>query len=128
MTCTSETSFVAQSDRCGQTPDSVPAAMPSQGALAAELRRRVALRLGVAPAAIGWDRSLTALGVDSLSAVEIQQEIESDLGLHVSLTSLLDGADLRQLAAEALAGANPGIAPAVTPVERPPLIELRAAA
>ncbi|HVR07394.1 MAG TPA: condensation domain-containing protein, partial [Thermoanaerobaculia bacterium] len=85
-----------------------PAAAERQEALAAELRRRAARRLGIAPERIAWDQPLTALGLDSLSAVEIQQEIESELGLAVALSSLLEGAGVRQLAAEALAGPAAG--------------------
>jgi amino acid adenylation domain-containing protein len=96
----------------------MPAGPMSTHQLAAEMRRRVARRLGIAPEKIGWEQPLVGLGLDSLAAVEIQQEIASELGVAVSLASLLEGADLRRLAAEAVAG-EPGEA-AITAGAEPP--------
>jgi amino acid adenylation domain-containing protein len=96
----------------------MPAGPMSTHQLAAEMRRRVARRLGIAPEKIGWEQPLVGLGVDSLAAVEIQQEIASELGVAVSLASLLEGADLRRLAAEAVAG-EPGQAALAAGAEPP---------
>ncbi|MEM7353313.1 MAG: amino acid adenylation domain-containing protein, partial [Acidobacteriota bacterium] len=53
------------------------------------------LRLEEAPAP---DVALTALGLDSLAAVKLQQAAESDLGAELPLSRLLAGASLEQLA------------------------------
>ena len=42
---------------------------------------------------------LTKLGIDSLMAVELKNRVESDLGLIVPVTALLEGPSLAQLSA-----------------------------
>ncbi len=53
--------------------------------------------LRLPPGRIDPDQPLVALGLDSLSAVELQQEIASGLGAQVSLAVLLEGATLHGL-------------------------------
>lgn len=106
-----ESGFREQVAAAAECEPAGPSPAARREALAAELRLRAARRLGIAPERIGWDQPLTALGLDSLSAVEIQQEIESDLGLAVALSSLLAGAGVCQLVAEALAGQAAGQPP-----------------
>jgi amino acid adenylation domain-containing protein len=67
------------------------------------LRERAARVLGAAPEALDGDRPLTALGLDSLAAVELGQEVESHLGVAVPLDRFLDGLTLPDLLEELLA-------------------------
>ena len=67
--------------------------------LIAFLRRAAARALRVDPARLRPDRSLSALGLDSLAAVELAGAIESSLGVEVTLASLLEGPTLAELAA-----------------------------
>ena len=97
-------------------PDTSQSTQP----LAAELRRRAARRLGVAPERIALDRPLLGFGLDSLAAVELQQEAAAELGVALSLASLLDGASLLELAAEAAAGTPAAGTPAATPLTAGP--------
>ncbi|HEX5715361.1 MAG TPA: amino acid adenylation domain-containing protein, partial [Thermoanaerobaculia bacterium] len=64
------------------------------------LRQCAARVLRVPPARLEPDQPLTALGLDSLSAVEVKQEVERRLDTTVPLVALLEGATLRSLATE----------------------------
>ncbi len=64
----------------------------------AELRRLAAAVLGVAPAAVKAGTPLTALGLDSLAAIELRHRLETGLGLAPTLADLLGGASLADLA------------------------------
>jgi amino acid adenylation domain-containing protein len=68
------------------------------------LRQSVARALRLAPGRVDPEQSLVALGLDSLSAVELKQEIEPPLSAAVSLAGLLEGTTLRGLARELLGG------------------------
>jgi amino acid adenylation domain-containing protein len=73
-------------------------------ALVPYLRRLAARAARVQPAAVPWDRPLTILGLDSLAAVELKHAVEADLGVPVSLSRLLEGASLEEIAGEILQG------------------------
>ncbi|HEY2292124.1 MAG TPA: amino acid adenylation domain-containing protein [Thermoanaerobaculia bacterium] len=73
-------------------------------ALRSALRQRVARAMRLSPAELRDDRPLTAFGLDSLAAIEIQHEMESALGVPLSLAALLQGATLNELAALARDG------------------------
>ncbi len=74
-----------------------------RGMLAAWLRERAAAVLGVAASAIST-QPLTALGLDSLTAVELKGSVEAALGLTVPLADLLQGIGVEELAGRMLAG------------------------
>jgi amino acid adenylation domain-containing protein len=65
--------------------------------------------------------SLTALGIDSLAAIELQHRLEADFNASVPLTSILGGASVHSLAGKVLdaalssAGAEAAPGPAPTP-------------
>ncbi len=80
-------------------PEEVGAGNPRpEEPLWAALRGSAAAVLGVAPAALDDDQPLTALGLDSLGAVELKHRLETELGLAPSLADLLGGATLADLA------------------------------
>ena len=83
-------------------------------ALTADLRRRVARMVSLAPEQIEPAQPITAVGLDSLMAIELQHEVEDSLALSLPLTRLLAGPTLIQLAADLLAQ-----------VETPPLTDHR---
>jgi amino acid adenylation domain-containing protein len=93
-----------------------------EAALRAALRRRVAWAMRLSPAELRNDRPLTALGLDSLAAIEIQHEMESALGIVLPMTTLLQGVTLNELVAlardglEAAGGPRERTAPAVFPL------------
>jgi len=89
---------------------------PGAAALEPWLRERAARALRVAPERIDPALPLVALGLDSLSAVELAQEIETALGATVSLAGLLDGATLGDLVVELRGGlaAGAGAGPRLT--------------
>jgi amino acid adenylation domain-containing protein len=80
--------------------------------LTAFLRASAADALGLPAARIDAERSLTACGLDSLSAVELKGQVEAALGVALPLDDLLSGASLRELAGSLLAGFEAGAAPA----------------
>jgi amino acid adenylation domain-containing protein len=91
-------------------PDSAPPSGATPlAALTARLCECAARALG-APA-IESERPLTALGLDSLAAVEIVSEVEAAFGVTLPLADLLGGATARELAERLLAataGAHAG--------------------
>jgi len=70
--------------------------------------------------AVDPGKPLTALGLDSLSAVELKESVEGRLGVAVSLEALLEGTTLEQLAGDLLerlaAGEADATAAAVEPI------------
>ncbi|HYG65304.1 MAG TPA: AMP-binding protein, partial [Thermoanaerobaculia bacterium] len=86
--------------------DGLTALPPEQRAAAfAELLRAAAARaLSLPLASVDPSRPLTALGLDSLSAAALEQEVEARTGLRVALPDLLQGISLEGLAADLLAG------------------------
>ncbi|HEX3130263.1 MAG TPA: AMP-binding protein, partial [Thermoanaerobaculia bacterium] len=81
------------------TRDALLALEPAErtALLEAFLRERAAEALGVPVASVDPERPLTALGLDSLSAVELKGGVEAALGVEVPLAGLLEGEDLRGL-------------------------------
>jgi acyl transferase domain-containing protein/acyl carrier protein len=65
--------------------------------LTGQLVRSVAATLGAGPATVGLDQPLFDLGLDSLMAVELKNEIERQLGVSLSIAVFLEGATLRTL-------------------------------
>ncbi|MCW3841498.1 type I polyketide synthase [Micromonospora yasonensis] len=65
--------------------------------LTAQLVLGVAATLGAGSAAVRVDQSLFDLGLDSLMAVELKNEIERQLGVSLSIAVFLEGATLRTL-------------------------------
>jgi amino acid adenylation domain-containing protein len=82
-------------------------------ALRSALRDSVARAMRLSPSELRDDRPLTAFGLDSLAAIEIQHEMESALGVPLSLAALLQGATLNALGALARDGLEAAGAPEV---------------
>jgi acyl-CoA synthetase (AMP-forming)/AMP-acid ligase II/aryl carrier-like protein len=82
--------------------------------LATYMRQRAARVLGVAPDHLDPQQPLSALGLDSLLAIELQHTIEAETNIVVSMVDMLQGASVAQLAHQAraaLATALPPSAP-----------------
>ncbi len=62
--------------------------------LAAYLHEQASYLLELPPAALSPDTPLNALGIDSLTAVEFNHILETDLGVTITLADLLEGATL----------------------------------
>jgi acyl transferase domain-containing protein/acyl carrier protein len=96
-------------------PDRVPH-------LTEQLLRGVAATLGADPSSVGVDKPLSDLGLDSLMAVELRNEIEGRLGASLSISVFLQGASVGSLAAtivERLADGDGGEdAPAEETIQR----------
>jgi NAD(P)-dependent dehydrogenase (short-subunit alcohol dehydrogenase family)/acyl carrier protein len=60
---------------------------------------RLSRVLGLQPAAIDADRSMSEVGLDSLMAMELRIRIESELGIDVPVLQLVQADSLRQVAA-----------------------------
>ncbi|MFD0313328.1 type I polyketide synthase [Streptomyces flavalbus] len=81
-------------------------ALPEQDRLATLTDRFVLVVrnvLGSASASVGVDEQLTGLGLDSLMAVELRNDIQSRLRVTLPVTDFLGGATIRSLAERALA-------------------------
>jgi acyl-CoA synthetase (AMP-forming)/AMP-acid ligase II/acyl carrier protein len=89
----------------GLTREALAAQAPAErrGMLAAYLRERAAAALGIPASAIS-SQPLTALGLDSLTAVELKGGVEAALGIPVPLSDLLRGIGVADLAEILLAG------------------------
>jgi amino acid adenylation domain-containing protein len=85
--------------------------------LMASLRRQAARALGVEAADLPFDRSLLALGLDSLAAAELTGTLAREVGVDVPLADLLAGPTLAELGAQviellaAAAAAPPALPP-----------------
>ena len=77
-----------------------PAAGRSAGLLEA-LRAGVAALLGVSPEQVDPDRSLIAMGLDSITAMELKADIDAYLGASLPLEVLIDASSLREVAERA---------------------------
>jgi natural product biosynthesis luciferase-like monooxygenase protein len=66
------------------------------------LRDRVAAALRVPRAKLDLEAPLHAFGLDSLTAIELSNRIESDLGVSVSMMPFLQGLNVTQLAVQAM--------------------------
>ncbi|HKI01898.1 MAG TPA: amino acid adenylation domain-containing protein [Thermoanaerobaculia bacterium] len=73
-------------------------AEPGLSPVGAYLRSTAARLLGMPTARLDPDRPLTALGLDSLSAVELKHAVASDLGAELGLSALVGGASVAGLA------------------------------
>ncbi len=73
-------------------------------ALALYLRQEAGRALKVDPARIPERQPLTSLGLDSLTAVALEQRIADGLGVELPASGLLEGASLDDLAERVLAG------------------------
>ncbi|HXO41349.1 MAG TPA: amino acid adenylation domain-containing protein, partial [Thermoanaerobaculia bacterium] len=72
-------------------------------ALEALVRQRAAQALGTDASRLGPEEPLTGRGLDSLSALELRQALESELGAELALEDLLGGASVADLARTILA-------------------------
>ena len=81
--------------------------------LTAYLQAQVARVLRTAAAQVAIDQPISALGLDSLGAVDLQHTIESHLGVVVPMTSFLQGASIAEVADDVL---REVIAPAEAPL------------
>ncbi|MDQ3917003.1 MAG: condensation domain-containing protein, partial [Acidobacteriota bacterium] len=64
------------------------------------LVRLLAAKFGVNPAEVGRDVPITLFGLDSLRATELAHAVESGLGVSISMSSLLHGPTVTELAAQ----------------------------
>jgi acyl transferase domain-containing protein/acyl carrier protein len=78
------------------------------GFLAANLLNGVATALGADTSTLGVDQPLFELGLDSLMAVELKNQIETQLGISLPIAAFLKGGSIRQLAEQVVAGVAAG--------------------
>ncbi|MEC4813417.1 MAG: amino acid adenylation domain-containing protein [Scytonema sp. PMC 1069.18] len=71
--------------------------------LASYLQELVAQVFKVAPFQLDLQQPLSSLGLDSLMAIELKNNIETDLGVVLPITSFLQGASIDQLVTNVLA-------------------------
>ena len=91
--------------------------------LADHFQRVIAKSVGRAPITLALDQPLNALGLDSLRAVSLKNQLEDALGFAVPLSTLLQGATVIALVNQILAslseqGANERAVPPIVPVPR----------
>jgi acyl transferase domain-containing protein len=72
--------------------------------LAKYLRQQVAETLHMSADDLDEPHTLTGLGIDSLSALQLKNRVEGDLKIPVSVVKLLDGRSIGDLAADLLSG------------------------
>ncbi len=72
------------------------------GLLREHLRARASRVLGVEASSLDWSRSLSGLGLDSLSAVELQSSVETELGVVLQMASFMRSPSINELTAQLL--------------------------
>jgi natural product biosynthesis luciferase-like monooxygenase protein len=89
-----------------------PAQTQRQLLLELDLRNQLAPLLGISPSQLNPQQPLNTLGLDSLKAVEIKNQIEAKFGLVLPMETFLEDINITQLATQILSGAT---SPAPTP-------------
>jgi myxalamid-type polyketide synthase MxaB len=91
----------AQRSKDGLTMEKLVAAPAAerQPLIEAFLVEQIGRVLRCSPSKVDVQQPLTKLGIDSLMAVELKNRVESDVGLTVPVTALLEGPSLAQLSA-----------------------------
>jgi acyl carrier protein len=89
------------------------------------LRKEVARVLGASPEKLDVDRPFNTLGIDSLTAVELKNQIEADLAVSIPVVGFLQGPSVRDLALEmaaqlASASATAPVPDRIVPRQTPP--------
>jgi acyl-CoA synthetase (AMP-forming)/AMP-acid ligase II len=81
------------------------------------LREQVSRLLKIEPSFLSPDRPPASLGLDSLTAIELKNRIDADLGVGLTLADLFQGATLSELARRLAGrfGSESTVAPAGTP-------------
>lgn len=72
--------------------------------LEAYVRGEVARVMRLEPGRLDADKSLTAMGMDSLTAVELKGRVQGDLGITLTTLQLLAGPSIRQLVSQLRVG------------------------
>ncbi|HWO62673.1 MAG TPA: type I polyketide synthase, partial [Umezawaea sp.] len=75
------------------------------------LHGAIARALDMPPEKLDVDQPLIDIGLDSLVAVGMKNQVEVDLGISLPLAAALEGASVRQLAEQMLDGTTAGTAP-----------------
>jgi acyl carrier protein len=83
-----------------------PTAQTQRQLLELDLRNQLARLLGISPSQLNPQQPLNTLGVDSLKAVEIKNQIEANFGLVLPMETFLDDINITQLATQILSGAT----------------------
>lgn len=69
-----------------------------------DLRNQIAPLLNISPSQLNPQQPLNTLGIDSLKAVEIKNQIEANFGLVLQIETFLDDINITQLATQILSG------------------------
>ncbi len=90
------------------TQETLPPTTQTQRQLLLELdlRNKLAPLLGISPSQLNPQQPLNTLGVDSLKAVEIKNQIEANFGLVLPIETFLDDLNITQLATQILSGST----------------------
>jgi natural product biosynthesis luciferase-like monooxygenase protein len=96
------------------TQETLPPTTQTQRQLLLELdlRNQLAPLLGISPSQLNPQQPFNTLGLDSLKAVQIKNQIEANFGLVLPIETFLDDINITQLATQILSGAT---SPAPTP-------------
>ncbi len=85
-------------DQVPEPARAAPAPPDSRDALLARLRARLGAVLRVVPEHLDTAAPLSALGLDSIMAIELKTAAERELGLSIPIAALIGGPSLEQLA------------------------------
>jgi natural product biosynthesis luciferase-like monooxygenase protein len=97
-----------------------PKAQTQLELLELDLRNQLARLLGISPSELNPQQPLNTLGIDSLKAVQIKNQIEANFGLVLPMETFLDDINITQLATQILSGAtssNPTSSSICTPLQ-----------
>ncbi|MEG3960560.1 AMP-binding protein, partial [Microcoleus sp. herbarium2] len=83
-----------------------PTAPTQRQLLELALRNQLAPLLGISPSQLNPQQPFNTLGIDSLKAVEIKNQIEANFGLVLPIETFLDDINITQLVTQILSGAT----------------------
>lgn len=98
----------------------IGSAQERQSRLDDYVHRQVARALGLAPSQVPLEKCLTTLGLDSLTAMELQNRIETELNVFLPMASFLQDVSVSQLASMAATELTRSIHERSTAVGRAP--------
>ncbi|MGH9828273.1 MAG: AMP-binding protein, partial [Blastocatellia bacterium] len=100
--------YLLDSNQADQYPPDAPEEYAgADSSIPILVRKIVARTLGIPQTSVSMSDPISSYGIDSLASIEIAHGIETQLGWHVPMATLLDGTSILQITSSIASGAFP---------------------
>ncbi|MGH9765181.1 MAG: condensation domain-containing protein, partial [Blastocatellia bacterium] len=100
--------YLLESNQADQYPPDAPEEYAgADSSIPILVRKIVARTLGIPQTSVSMSDPISSYGIDSLASIEIAHGIETQLGWHVPMATLLDGTSILQITSSIASGAFP---------------------